>query len=207
MQTESEKNQNITKEDETFNPFALRNWRWDEFLSPKGIDIYSRLQNLEDKTIFIYVFLSRLWPQILEDECYPDFAIEEEMDIRFKFALFLADAIANADLEYSSFPALIDRYKNPYLAYLANTGIVHRKRDTYYAFMSILHGTADPLDSGNWVYQIKTLKDSDLSDKMDEVGKNFYDDNLVSYPNPQVYEIDDKLLSVQLKIKWFFRED
>lgn len=192
------------EEKSAMNPFALTLWRWDQFLSEKGVDLYNRLGTLDEKTIFIYVFLSRVWP---EDLCCPDDAIEEEMDIRFKFAFFLADAISNADLEYSTFPALIDKKKNPYLAYLVNTGDLHRKRNVYYAFMSILHGTADPLDADNWIYDIETMKNEELSDKMEEMGKDFYDGDLISYPDPQIYEIDEKLLPVQLKIKWFFGEE
>lgn len=163
------------------------------FLSQAGTAAYERQRTLEEKTIFIYAYLSK--------------ALDKSFDkdsTCFKFALFLADAIDTAGLPYSRYPALIDPTQNPYLAYLVNLGEQPGGRIIYYGFMSILHEIADPMMQNNWIYDMELMGSDSLEEKLVSLEHDFYEEIPNSLPNPLVFDIAEELEPVQLKIMWFF---
>ncbi len=163
------------------------------FLSPEGTAAYEKQQNLEEKTIFIYTYLSKILNESFDKD-----------HTTFKLALFFADAISSAGLPYSTYPELINPAKNPFLAYLVNLGKHPEERIVYYGFMSILHEIADPMMQNSWIYDKELMSSDALADKLVELEHNFYEEIPNSLPNPLVYDIAEQLRPVQLKLMWFF---
>lgn len=185
----------------------------EDFFAPESIAEYANLQTLEDKTLYILAYLARVWvekPSFVETEGDEEFRYAYIGTGMFRAALFLADAVGNASLPYSSYPALIDPSKNPYMAYLVNLEVWgdpycgewdsfdEQPGMFYYEFMAILHGAADPFDEESWLYQ----EDGRL-DAMEEADYDIYEDK-TSFPDPRYYEVADGLKSLQLKIMWIF---
>lgn len=154
---------------------------------------YANLHTLEEKTVFLYAVLQKL--------VHSSFCKDNTC---FKFALFLADAVASAQLPYSSYPVLIDPEKNPFLAYLVNCGKNPGNRIVYYAFMAILHGIADPMKQNEWIYDKELMGSEELQAKLVELEHNFYDEEGPHMPNPLAFDIEEELTGLQLKLMWFF---
>ena len=165
------------------------------FLSQSGASAFNSKTNLEEKTLFIYAYLRKCLHESYDKD-----------KTCFHFALFLADAIHNSQLPYGSYPALIDPTQNPYLAFLIQWGKHPGERILYYGFMSILHQIADPMDPGNWVYDKTCIGTEALAAKLVELEHNFYDERPVDLPHPGVFDIEEPLQSVQLKLMWFFNK-
>ena len=99
------------------------NW----FCSETGQKAYSAIKSLEDRSVFLYSYLRKIAPA--------DF---DEGQMLFRIAFFLADAVVDSKLPYSTYPALIDPQKNPFVAYLANVNQYPGAQTVYYVFLSIL---------------------------------------------------------------------
>ena len=170
---------------------------WDKasawFTSPEGITAYASLPSLMDKTLFFYAYLQKKLHKSYETD-----------NACFKFALFLADAVANSSLSFSSYPEILDASNNPYLAYMVNWDKYPGKRVLYYGFMSVLHGLADPALRPSWIYDKELMGSDALQSKLLELDRNFYDEDATLMPNPLAYDIEDDLSDFQLKLRWFF---
>ena len=163
------------------------------YATPEGVKTYGAMEKLEDKTIFLYAYLQKKLHKSFEGD-----------RTAFKFALFLADAVAGAGLPYSGYPQLIDPQSNPYLAYLTNWDKYPGKRVIYYGFMSILHGLADPMLRNSWIYDKELMGAEALQSKLVELECNFYDEDATCLPNPLSYDVGDDLSDLQLKLRWCF---
>ncbi len=163
------------------------------YTTDAGVKAYQALRTQEDKTLFFYAFLQKKLHKSFEND-----------NICFKFALFLADAVANSSLPYSTYPEIIDPQKNPYLAYLVCWEKYPGKRVLYYGFMSILHGLADPMLRNSWIYDKDLMGSEALQHKLVELERNFYNEDAALIPSPLAYEIEDNLSDLQLKLRWFF---
>ena len=162
-------------------------------MGAEGVSAYEKLQTIEEKTVFLYAYLQKTVPASFDKD-----------NTCFKFALFLADAVASAQLPYSSYPALIDPEQNPFLTYWVNCGKNPGNRIVYYAFMAILHGIADPKKQNEWIYDMELMGSDSLQQKLVELEHNFYDEEGPHMPNPLAYDIEEELTGLQLKLMWFF---
>ncbi len=198
-----------------FNWAGLLMKQKEDFFSEESIAKYEKLQTLEDKTFYILAYLAKLWAEkpVFQDD-------DEEFRYSyigmgmFRAALFLADAVGNAGLPYSSYPALIDPRENPYMAYLAKLegwddpycskwNAYDKKPEMfYYEFMAILHGSADPFDEDSWLYK-ERYTEEDLQETLEKAGYDIYEHKEIML-DPSCFEADDGLKQLQLKIMWLF---
>ena len=165
------------------------------YTSPQGINAYEKLRTLDEKTIFVYAYLQKL--------VHSSFSKDNTC---FRLALFLADAVAEANLPYSTYPALVDPKQNPFLAYVVNLNKHPGNKVLYYGLMAILHKIADPAELNSWIYDLKLMDSDDLQDRLIQLEHNFYDEEGPHMPNPLAFEIEEELETLQLKLMWFFRK-
>ena len=112
------------------------------FLSSAGCNAFASTKTLEDRSVFLYSYLKQIAPEKFDED-----------QTLFRTAFFLADAVMDSPLPYSTYPALIDPQKNPFVAYLANVNQYPGAQTVYYVFLSILHGLAMPIRQNDWVYE------------------------------------------------------
>ena len=162
------------------------NW----FYSEKGQKAYSSIKSLEDRSVFLYSYLRKIAPA--------DF---DEDQMLFRIAFFLADAVMDSTLPYSTYPALIDPQKNPFVAYLANVNQYPGAQTVYYVFLSILHGLATPIRQNDWVYEKRISEPEYMQEKLTDLGKCFCA-SAVGMADADAFAIEEALQPVQLKLIW-----
>ena len=164
------------------------------FCSEKGQKAYSSIKSLEDRSVFLYSYLRKIAPA--------DF---DEDQMLFRIAFFLADTVVDSTLPYSTYPALIDPQKNPFVAYLKNADHYPGGTVVYHIFLSILHGIAMPMKQNEWVYD-KQLDDPEyLEKKLEALGKPFFASG-VSMVSADAFAIEESLQQVQLKLIWLLSQ-
>ena len=162
------------------------------FLSKPGCDAFASLNTLEHRAVFLYSYLKQIAKNAFDED-----------QVLFRTAFLLADAIKGSSLPYSTYPAIIDPQKNPFVAYLKNAEKFPGKHVVYYVFLSILHGIAAPQNADAWIYD-EELEDQDyLAEKLEELGKSFYSGS-VSMADADDFTVEESLQTVQLKLIWLF---
>lgn len=162
------------------------NW----FCSEAGQKAYSSIKSLEDRSVFLYSYLRKIAPT--------DF---DEDQMLFRIAFFLADSVMDSTLPYSTYPALIDPQKNPFVAYLANVKRYPGAQAVYYVFLSILHGLAMPIRQNDWVYEQRISEPEYMQEKLSDLGKCFCA-SAVGMVDADAFAIEESLQPVQLKLIW-----
>lgn len=151
---------------------------------------YEKLVSLKDKVVFIYSYLMQVSNKSFV-----------ENGTTFKTAILLADAISNSNLEYSSYPAIIDASKNPYVSFLINGRNYNSEKKLFAIYLSILYGLADAFDLNEWIYDFKCFKNDAYIDKLEELGRPFIHK---PYQIPEPFECDEETGKIQLEIAWMF---
>lgn len=160
------------------------------FLSKPGCDAFDAQKTLENRSAFLYSYLRQITKT--------DF---EEAQLLFRIAFFFADAIIGSTLPYSTYPAVIDPAKNPFVAYLKNADHNPGGKAVYYIFLSVLHGIAAPMKLNEWVYEQQLEDPEYLEQKMAELGKPFFVAGM-GMVSADAFSIEESLQQVQLKLIW-----
>lgn len=164
------------------------NAQW--FLSKAGCNAYSGLKTLEERSVFLYSYLKQI--------AKADF---EEDQLLFRIAFFLADAIMGSALPYSTYPALIDPEKNPFVSYIKNADQCPGGMAVYHIFLSILHGIAMPVKQNEWIYDQQISEPEYMQEKLTDLGKCFCA-SAVGMADADAFAIEESLQPVQLKLIW-----
>lgn len=162
------------------------------FFSEEGIRSFQALRSLEDRSVFLYSYLKTVANERLEKD-----------NLIFKTAFFIADALYGSSVAYAEYPDVIDKTKNPFVAYLANLKEPCPLEVVYCAFIAILHGLVDAFNPSEWIYDRKYSKKDNMLEKLGETDHAFLPDG-PAIVNPSIYEIDAGLEPIQLKIVWMF---
>jgi len=162
------------------------------FLSKEGIENFSALSSLEDRTIFIYSYL-----KTVVNECF------EKDNTLFKMAFFFADAIYNSKEKYATYPEVVQQ-DNPFFAYLEKSDSYHGQRELYLILISILHDKVDPLKRDEWIYDKDFWENEDFEERLEEKGIKYLSNDSVSMVEPSAYEIDQSKEFLQLVLVWLF---
>ncbi len=163
------------------------------FFSPEGVESYQKLTTLEERSIFIYSYLRTIAVEALEKD-----------NLLFKIAFLLADGVHASDLPYAKYPDLIDPKKNPYVAYLKNAKRPHSNEKTFCILMSILHEIANPMNTTEWIYDIKLFTENAYLNKLDELKHQFIEHDESYVVDPEVFSIDPSLSFIQKELVWLF---
>lgn len=162
------------------------------FFSPEAEQIFSQAP-LEERTLLLYSFLHKTAGK----------DIKKETLVQISF--FFADALYESDLPYHGYPELIDKTKNPYLAYIMGLSCDIESAVLFAAFLSILHGISNPLNSNDWIFSDGAQKADSLDELCKQHGKEFLEMNPLFPVKPYDYiEIDASLIGIELKIAWLF---
>lgn len=164
------------------------------FLSKDGIEKFSTLSSLEERTIFIYSYL-----KIAVNKCF------EKDNTLFKMAFFFADAVYNSDAQYALYPQIIQQ-ENPFFAYLKNAYICLDNKKLYIVLTSILHDKVDPKKKGKWIYDKEFWEDEDLGERLEEKGIAYLSTDSINMTDPSIYEMDGAKEFLQLELAWLFLE-
>ncbi len=193
---------------------SLYNNEKEWFFSKEGCEEFAKLKTLAERIAFIYSYLKsntnnifrsrsvRLHESVLE-VVNANWPKVEEDNLLLKTALLLADEVYASSMPYAKYPDIIDKKKNPIVAYLENVTAIYEKEAYYLVLLSIIHGYADPFDSNAWIYKdeifssnsrpyIKLLQDSGVEFKG------------ILMDNPAAYEIEDAKKKIQMEIIWLF---
>lgn len=163
------------------------------FLSKEGENAFSALQSLEDRAIFVYSYL-----KTKVHEGY------EQDSSLMKAAFFIVDALYTSNLPYATYPAVISEDKNPFVSYLVKQDKYPGQSRIYYAFLSILHGIADPKRHDEWIYDEELFSSGEVKQKLKDLGHDFYVNSSLDMADPAAFEIEDDLKLIQMKIVWLF---
>ena len=151
------------------------------FFSDAGKTQFSGLQTLEDRCAFIYSYLRTVASPELD-----------KARLLIRVAFFLADGVWGSSLPYAAYPDVIDPGKNPFVAYLTKATVCPDLQGLYCVFLAILHETADPKKKDEWIY----------SAKVPEELVRAYCGSETALADPGVFEIEEALQLVQLKLIW-----
>lgn len=160
------------------------------FLSNAGCEAFAAATAPEDRAVFIYSYLKQVAPQ--------DFDKDKTL---FRIAFFFADAVLGSSLPYSTYPAVIDPEKNPFMAYVNNINHYPGAQTVYYVFLSILHGIAMPVKQNEWVYDKQIENAEHMKEKLTALGKRFCAGR-TEMASADAFEIEESLQVVQLKLIW-----
>ena len=162
------------------------------FLSDEGKTAFEKCKNLEDRSIFIYSYLSSFASKALNKN-----------SLLFRIAFLLADEIYTSNLPYASYPALLSPTENPYVAYAKNAKKVYGGIKDYCIFLSILHNICDPFNTNDWIYDQKLFEKNGYYDQLEELDSQFFEngDNVIS---GEAYNLESALRPVQVEIAWLF---
>ncbi len=148
---------------------------------------------LEERTLLLYSFLHKTAGETINKKAL------------VQISLFFADALYESDLPYHGYLELIDKTKNPYLAYMMNLSRDVEPAVLFAAFLSILHGISNPLDSNDWIFSDGAQKAESLDELCKQHGREFLELNPLFPVKPYDYvEIDKNLIGIELKIAWLF---
>ena len=162
------------------------------FFSEEAKRSFNALKSLEDQTVFIYSYLKTVANAQLEKD-----------NLLFKTAFFIADALHGSTLDYADYPSLIDKTKNPFVAYLTNLKEPCPLEVVYCTFIAILQGLVDAFDPSEWIYSKKYQSKDGMMEKLGEMDRRLIPDG-PAIVDPSVYRIDAALEPIQLKIIWMF---
>lgn len=148
--------------------------------------------SLQQRVHFVLEYLSKL-----SNPTYTEAAEQKMCEMRcYYFALFLVDAIYDAPLPYSKYPACIDPKQNPFLNYW------NEAKDVNAIDANVLRRTF-----------VKILQNADSSTadcvkaQIRNIGEQeglsvFYNSALAQMPMPDVLTIAPELLMIEQKIHW-----
>ena len=125
-------------------------------------------------------------------------------------AFLLSNSISTSNTEYSSYPALIDANKNPFIAYISKVQEADNTEGVYCILLSILHGIANPYDNDSWIYDEHlfdndpSLGDANYKVKTEELGKKFIENSGGEIIDTTAYDIDESLREIQAEIAYLF---
>ena len=162
------------------------------FFSEEGIRSYQALQSLEDRSVFVYSYLKTVANEQLEKD-----------NLIFRTAFFIADALFGSSVAYANYPGVIDKTKNPFVAYLTNLKEPCPLEVVYCTFIAILQGLVDAFDPSEWIYSKKYQSKDEMMEKLGEMDRRLIPDG-PAIVDPSVYRIDAALEPIQLKIIWMF---
>lgn len=160
------------------------------FFSDTAKSEYEKLTLLEDKVAFIYSYLMKV--------SIKPFV---ENGVAFKTAILLADSVSDSNLEYSSYPEIINASKNPYVSFLKNGRNYNNEKILFAIYLSILYGLADAHNLNEWIYDFKYFKKDGYIDKLEELGRPFIHK---PYQIPEPFKCDEATGKIQLEIAWMF---
>ena len=160
------------------------------FLSSAGCNAFASTKTLEDRSVFLYSYLKQIAPEDFDKD-----------QVLFRTAFFLADAIMGSTLPYSTYPALINPEKNPFVAYLSNISQYPGAKTVYYIFLSILHGLAMPIRQNEWVYDQQISEPEYMQQKLTELGRCFCSSD-IDMASVDAFSIEESMQPVQLKLIW-----
>ncbi len=167
------------------------NTQW--FLSAQGQETFEKCNGIEERAVFIYSYLKTIAAESLEKDSF-----------LFRMAFLLADAVHSSNTEYAAFPALLDGAKNPFIAYVKNAKKVYDQPANFSILLSILHGIADPFDTGDWIYDQAQFKDNAYVDILKNHDKCFIETSEANLIGDEPFEIEEALRGIQIEIAWLF---
>lgn len=163
------------------------------FFSEDGVQSFHALQTLEDRSVFIYSYLKT----VVNDQLEKD-------NLIFKTAFFLADALCGSVLAYANYPDVIDKTKNPFVAYLMNLKEPCSSEIVYCTFLAILQDLVNPFNPSEWIYSKEYQSKDKMLKKLGEMDRQFIFSGSTNFVDPADYQIDAALEPIQLKIIWMF---
>ncbi len=175
------------------------------FLSSSGKQAFDECKNLEERSVFLYSYLLRITEKNLRRTSQNNIKT-----FLFKMAFLLSNSISTSNTEYSSYPALIDANKNPFIAYISKVQEADNTEGVYCILLSILHGIANPYDNDSWIYDEHlfdndpSLGDAKYKVKTEELGKKFIENLGGEIINTTAYDIDESLREIQAEIAYLF---
>ena len=163
------------------------------FFSNEGINAFKALQSLEDRSVFIYSYLKTVVDEQLEKD-----------NLIFKTAFFIADTLHGSALPYANYPELINKTKNPFVAYLVNLKKPCEQKVAFCHFIAILQGLVNPFNSSEWIYDKEWSSTDKVKEKLTEIDRFYLPLTSVDIVDPSKFEIDADLQPIQLKMIWMF---
>lgn len=163
------------------------------FLSDEGSKKFVALSSVGERAIFIYSYLKTFVSETLEKD-----------NFLFKTAFLLADAVVNSEVEYCTYPNLLDEKVNPFVAFLSNAKREYSEEQIYCIYLSLIHNIADPFKKSEWIYNDLVLKGDGYIDKIYEMGRMFVVPNPDFLVDIAAYECDEEYNMIQLEIIWLF---
>ncbi len=184
------------------------------FFSADASAEFATLTTVAERTAFIYSYLKivandvfryrsiRLYESI-ESVLHNHWPDVKKDNLLLKTALLFADEIYLSDMPYAKYPNIIDKEKNPFMAYLEGVEGVYEKEAYYQVLLSILHGYADAFDKNIWIYkdEIFSSQDRPYKEILQNAGVLFKG---ILMDNPAAYEIEDAKKKIQMEIIWLF---
>lgn len=166
------------------------------FSGPEGQVQFSQTTEFEEKIAFVYSYLRAIRKN---DNTAND------QNALFKIAFLLADSVLSSNLPYAKLPDFLDETKNPFIAYVKNISGIGNNMVLYVAFLSILHEIVNPFVTGDWIYDLQTMQETEISKKLKSLNHEFIPSNSSLFCiNPDDYKIDEDKESIQLEIIWLF---
>ena len=163
------------------------------FLSEQGQKSFENCKNLAERSVFIYSYFKSFAAESLEKDSF-----------LFKMAFLMADSIYSSSAPYAKLPEFLDSAKNPFVAYVKNAKKVFGSQENYCILLSILHKTANPFKTNDWIYNHSLIDGKEYIAKLKETEKCFIEESEASLIDGDAYNIDESLRGIQIEIAWLF---
>lgn len=176
------------------------------FHTAEGIAVFNKITTLEDRIWFMMEYLKSVIKEshIIGKirEINRDYEISCINETSSRLAIFLADAIYGSDLPYATYPALIDKNQNPFLAYWASRSFGNNwKRDNFYEkYSSIIYEENSKRKPGDAKSFRQQMLDTVGGEYAPETCKQAFD----ALPSTSAFDLTPPLLLIQLKNTWIF---